>query len=75
MNASDNSSIIDVLIIGAGPVGLLFANEMAQYGCNFRIIDRNESRSTHSKAFLLTSRTMEALNERYESINGPNILP
>ncbi|RUS17735.1 FAD binding domain-containing protein [Endogone sp. FLAS-F59071] len=62
--ASSTNSIIDVLIVGAGPVGLLFANEMQKYGCSFRIIDKNETRSVHSKALGVMSRTLEALDNR-----------
>ncbi|RUP48552.1 hypothetical protein BC936DRAFT_144408 [Jimgerdemannia flammicorona] len=61
---SSSTPIIDVLVVGAGPVGLFFANEMQAYGCTFRIIDRNSTPSIHSKAIAIMSRTLEALDNR-----------
>jgi len=49
------------LVVGAGPVGLVLANECAGYGIDFRILEKNATRSTWSKALMLTSRTMDIL--------------
>ena len=49
----------DVLIVGAGPVGLFLANECARRGLRWRIIEVNSSQSIHSKALAIFPRTLE----------------
>src|ERR1700753_2050618 len=49
----------DVLIVGAGPVGLFLANECARRGLKSRIIEANASQSAHSKALAIFPRTLE----------------
>jgi 2-polyprenyl-6-methoxyphenol hydroxylase-like FAD-dependent oxidoreductase len=49
----------DVLIVGAGPVGLFLANECARRGLSFRIIEEHSSQSEHSKALAIFPRTLE----------------
>jgi 2-polyprenyl-6-methoxyphenol hydroxylase-like FAD-dependent oxidoreductase len=51
----------DVIVIGAGPTGLVAACEAARHGLSVRIVERNATRSTHSKALVLHARTMEVL--------------
>jgi 2-polyprenyl-6-methoxyphenol hydroxylase-like FAD-dependent oxidoreductase len=51
--------MIDVLVIGAGPVGLTMAAEAARYGLSVRIIDKALHASTTSKALVVWSRTLE----------------
>lgn len=53
------ASDIDVLIVGAGPVGLFLANECARRGIHWRIIEENSSLSEHSKALAIFPRTLE----------------
>ncbi|HEY3909530.1 MAG TPA: FAD-dependent monooxygenase [Stellaceae bacterium] len=48
-----------VLIVGAGPTGLVMAHELARGGVNCRVIDKRAQRSTHSKAIAIHSRTLE----------------
>ncbi|RUP47549.1 FAD-binding monooxygenase [Jimgerdemannia flammicorona] len=60
---SDNN-VLDVLVVGAGPVGLLLANELQLYGCKFRIIDKNDVGSIHSKAMGFVARTLETFDNR-----------
>ncbi len=50
---------IDILIVGAGPVGLFLANECARRGLSFRIIEEKSSQSEHSKALAIFPRTLE----------------
>lgn len=59
---------IDVLIVGAGPVGLFLANECTRRGLKARIIEANASQSQHSKALAIFPRTLEILTWRVWSI-------
>lgn len=54
--------IPQVLIVGAGPVGLVMAAELARYGVVVRIIDKAAHRTDKSKALVLWSRTLELLD-------------
>jgi 2-polyprenyl-6-methoxyphenol hydroxylase-like FAD-dependent oxidoreductase len=49
----------DVLIVGAGPVGLFLANECARRGLQWRLIEARSSQSVHSKALAIFPRTLE----------------
>src|SRR4249919_897721 len=52
----------DVLIVGAGPVGLFLANECARRGLRYRIVETQASQSIHSKALAIFPRTLEILD-------------
>src|SRR3984885_11076373 len=52
----------DVLIAGAGPVGLTMASEFARYGLSVRIVDKNTQRTDKSKALVLWARTLELID-------------
>lgn len=49
----------DVLIVGAGPVGLFLANECARRGLRWRLVEAHSSQSEHSKALAIFPRTLE----------------
>ena len=51
-----------VLIVGAGPVGMTAASELARYGVAVRIVDKAAQRTDKSKALVLWSRTLELLD-------------
>jgi 2-polyprenyl-6-methoxyphenol hydroxylase-like FAD-dependent oxidoreductase len=51
-----------VLVIGAGPVGLTMAAELARYGVAVRIVDKATARTDKSKALVVWSRTLELLD-------------
>jgi 2-polyprenyl-6-methoxyphenol hydroxylase-like FAD-dependent oxidoreductase len=51
-----------VLIVGAGPVGMTMASELARYQVPVRIIDKAPQRTDKSKALVLWSRTLELLD-------------
>jgi 2-polyprenyl-6-methoxyphenol hydroxylase-like FAD-dependent oxidoreductase len=53
---------MQVLIVGAGPVGLTMAAELARYGVSTRIVDKAAARTDKSKALVLWSRTLELLD-------------
>ncbi|UWZ82029.1 FAD-dependent oxidoreductase [Occallatibacter riparius] len=50
---------IDILIVGAGPVGLFLANECARRNLRYRIIEARSGQSEHSKALAIFPRTLE----------------
>jgi 2-polyprenyl-6-methoxyphenol hydroxylase-like FAD-dependent oxidoreductase len=52
-----------VLVVGAGPVGLTMACELARYGTPVRVIDSNAGRTDKSKALVVWSRTLELLEQ------------
>ena len=49
----------DVLIVGAGPTGLMLANQLARRGVRFRIIDRHAGPALQTRALGVQARTME----------------
>jgi 2-polyprenyl-6-methoxyphenol hydroxylase-like FAD-dependent oxidoreductase len=49
----------EVLIVGAGPVGLALALELQRFGVRFKIIEKKEERSKTSKALGLQPRVSE----------------
>lgn len=53
---------IDVLIVGAGPTGLMLANELAAFGVSLRIVDKAPVRSDKSRAIVVQSRGLELLD-------------
>lgn len=56
------TTAVDVLIVGAGPVGLLLANECARRHLTYRIIEQHPTQSEHSKALAIFPRTLEILD-------------
>jgi len=54
-----NNLDTDILIVGAGPVGLFLANECARRGLRWRLIETHASQSEHSKALAIFPRTLE----------------
>ena len=49
----------DVLIVGAGPVGLFLATECARRGLRWRLVEERSTQSEHSKALAIMPRTLE----------------
>ncbi|MBE7196454.1 MAG: FAD-dependent monooxygenase [Parafilimonas terrae] len=54
--------MMETLIVGAGPVGLTMAAELARYGIGVRLIDRAPQATETSKALVLWSRTLELMD-------------
>lgn len=51
-----------VLVVGAGPVGLAMAADLARYRVPVRIIDKAPTRTDKSKALAVWARTLELLD-------------
>jgi 2-polyprenyl-6-methoxyphenol hydroxylase-like FAD-dependent oxidoreductase len=53
----------EVLIVGAGPTGLMMACQLAFYQVSFRIIDKKTSPSQNSGALIVQARTLEIFQQ------------
>ena len=53
----------DVMIVGAGPVGLFLACDLVRRGIKVRIVDSERGYSRYSKALAVTARTLEIFND------------
>ena len=49
----------DVLVVGAGPTGLMLANQLVRRGVRVHIIDRHPGPSVETRALGVQARTME----------------
>jgi 2-polyprenyl-6-methoxyphenol hydroxylase-like FAD-dependent oxidoreductase len=56
-------STTDVLIVGAGPTGLMMACQFAIHQISFRIIDKNDSPSKNSGALIVQARSLEIFEQ------------
>jgi len=56
---ADNLNNTQMLIVGAGPVGLFLANECGRRNLRWRLIEERSSQSEHSKALAIFPRTLE----------------
>jgi 2-polyprenyl-6-methoxyphenol hydroxylase-like FAD-dependent oxidoreductase len=54
-------SAIDILIVGAGPVGLALASELRRRGVGHLIVDRQAAGANTSRACVIHARTLEVL--------------
>src|SRR5271169_5724904 len=72
----------DVLIIGAGPKGLVLALWLTKLGVNVRILDKRAEPGTTSRALAVQARTLElyrqldladAVVERGNKVSGINL--
>ncbi len=54
---------LPVLIVGAGPTGLMMACQLARYGINFRIIDKKPEPTQASNATWIQTRTLELFDQ------------
>ena len=49
----------DVLVVGAGPTGLVLALWLAKLGARVRILDKTDAPGTTSRALAIQARTLE----------------
>lgn len=54
----------DVLVVGAGPTGLLLAGDLARAGVECRVLERRAEESNLTRAFAVHARTLELLDAR-----------
>lgn len=54
-------SLVDVLVVGAGPTGLTLAAQLAAHGIRPRLVDRAHDRVHESRALAIQPRTLEVL--------------
>lgn len=54
---------IDVLIVGAGAIGLFCANEVLRHGMTCRIIDKKSTLGDYAEGLALDKRTIEVLED------------
>jgi len=57
------SGDVDVLVVGAGPTGLVLAGELARRGVRVRLVDKNLAPTTQSRAVGVHARTLEIFDE------------
>lgn len=62
-NSAPLPEAVDVVIVGAGPVGLSLALQLALAGIDTLVVERREMPSLHPKANGVFSRTMEAFRQ------------
>ncbi|KAI9440812.1 FAD binding domain-containing protein [Lactarius indigo] len=56
-----NESLVDVLVLGAGPAGVMCGNALASAGVNVRIVDKRAVRVAAGQADGIQPRTIEVL--------------
>jgi 2-polyprenyl-6-methoxyphenol hydroxylase-like FAD-dependent oxidoreductase len=49
----------DIIIIGAGPTGLMLANQLTRFGIDYIILDQKSGPTDQSKALVVHARSME----------------
>jgi 2-polyprenyl-6-methoxyphenol hydroxylase-like FAD-dependent oxidoreductase len=53
----------DVVVVGAGPTGLMAANQLMRFGIDFIIVDTKDGPTDQSRAIVLTPRSMEIYHQ------------
>jgi 2-polyprenyl-6-methoxyphenol hydroxylase-like FAD-dependent oxidoreductase len=64
MEMQMTSESTEILIAGAGPVGLLLAGDLAAAGVPVTVLERRDQTSNLSRAFAVHARTLEMLDAR-----------
>ncbi|MFB7662770.1 FAD-dependent oxidoreductase [Kitasatospora sp. NPDC056138] len=61
---SDKQQTSDVVIVGAGPTGLLLAGDLATAGLRVTVLEKREAESNLTRAFAVHARTLEQFDDR-----------
>jgi 2-polyprenyl-6-methoxyphenol hydroxylase-like FAD-dependent oxidoreductase len=54
----------DVIVCGAGPVGLFFTYQMVSLGHSVYLLDQKEGPTDQSRAFFVTSRSLQIFENK-----------
>ena len=57
------TTVVDVLVVGAGPTGLTMATQLAARGIGCRIVDKAPVRSDRSRALVVHARSLELMQK------------
>src|ERR687884_906498 len=57
-------SVTEVLVVGAGPTGLMLAGDLARAGVDCTVLERRAEESNLTRAFAVHARTLEMLDAR-----------
>ena len=64
-NANEGETMdADVIVVGAGPVGLMLAGELRLGGADVIVLERNQSRGRESRGVGFTARATEVFHQR-----------
>ena len=58
------SEMHDVIVVGAGPTGLLLAGDLAESGVDVVVLERRRDESNLTRAFAVHARSLEVLDMR-----------
>jgi len=72
--AASDDDARTVLVVGAGPVGLAAAGELARQGARVRLIDALPAPTTESRAIVVHPRTLVSAHPTLKGV-GPSLLP
>ncbi|GAA2261742.1 MULTISPECIES: FAD-dependent monooxygenase [Kitasatospora] len=61
---SDKQQTSDVVIVGAGPTGLLLAGDLAMAGLRVTVLEKRAAESNLTRAFAVHARTLEQFDDR-----------
>jgi 2-polyprenyl-6-methoxyphenol hydroxylase-like FAD-dependent oxidoreductase len=57
-------SVSEVVVVGAGPTGLMLAGDLARAGVGCTVLERRAEESNLTRAFAVHARTLELLDAR-----------
>ncbi|MFF2351990.1 FAD-dependent monooxygenase [Kitasatospora sp. NPDC058115] len=61
---SEKQTVTDVIVVGAGPTGLLLAGDLAAAGLDVTVLEKRAAESNLTRAFAVHARSLELLDAR-----------